>query len=318
MSDFTTPSLALMLLLTGFAYSLPVLLFPSNHSLNGSMSSEVLNLYFLVGWMGLAHFIYAYYGQALALKRNPANLAPYLIGVVLGAIVLATMRYFMGFMLFSFLMWIYFLPHFVKAEIHFTTVLEKKTVKESAGVYLFPAIAFSFFTFALFGPVEFVSNPWNLILMAVGCLVLGLFLGLKKQLSDRGVSRYALLAIFLIAEALVWATYRKYMVFQFQEGIYVFHIAMASFYHYMRSYDFARRMGISRGEPVTWKYSASIVCVNLVVVLLGYIVLRTSALAPFDYLFDVSYFTFWVGLHQWASDVFNHLKKRPQPVAVQA
>ncbi len=186
MSDFTTPSLALMLLLTGFAYSLPVLLFPSNHSLNGSMSSEVLNLYFLVGWMGLAHFIYAYYGQALALKRNPANLAPYLIGVVLGAIVLATMRYFMGFMLFSFLMWIYFLPHFVKAEIHFTTVLEKKKVKESAGVYLFPAIAFSFFTFALFGPVEFVSNPWNLILMAVGCLVLGLFLGLKKQLSDRG------------------------------------------------------------------------------------------------------------------------------------
>jgi hypothetical protein len=309
-SDYSAPWLGLTFLLTAIGYSLPFLLYPAAHPLNGGMSGEILNLYFLVGWMGLAHFVFAYYGQARAMARQPQRIFPFLSVLVCGTLLLFLLRHWLGSMYFNFLMWIYFLPHFVRAEIHFTNTLEQKTSPESRGVYLFPAIAFAFFTFALFGPPWFVANRWYLILTAVGCLVVGLSLGLVKQLHVRQFSIYALLALFLLAEGLVWATYRQYMVFQFQQGLYVFHIALASFYHYLRSYDFAGRMGILRGEPVGRKYFLSVFLVNLLVMLFGFSVVHTgSANNPLFLVFDISYFTFWVGLHQFASDLFMWQKR---------
>lgn len=310
--DHSAPSLAGMLMLTGVAYALPFAIYPATHSFNGPTSPEILNLYFIVAWMGIAHFIYAYYGQGKALAKNRKMLFPFAALVLAGAGVLIALRHFAGYMIFSFLMWIYFLPHFVKAEVHFTSALDKSPTTAKAGVFLFPAIAFSFFTFALFGPESLISNRWNLIGGAVATLAVGFAMGLKNQLEDRQLSKYGLLAIFLIAEGLVWATYRKYMVFQFQQGIYVFHIAMASFYHYLRSYDFAWRMGISRGQPSKKGFLPGVVGVNLAVLGIGFMLVNYLPKAPSKYLFDVSYFTFWVGLHQYASDCFNWLRRRIQ------
>lgn len=309
-TDYAAPSLAMMLMFTGIGYALPFALYPSTHAFNGPMSPEILNMYFLVAWMGLSHFIYAYYGHSRALSKQKKNIAPYLGLVLLGAAVLVALRHFVGYMLFSFLMWVYFLPHFVKAEVHFTSVLKKQNSQATKGVYLFPAVAFTFFTFALFGPDSFMSNRWYLIGTALVTLAIGLAMGLRQQLKNPNLSKYGLLAIFLIAEGLVWATYRQYMVFQFQQGIYVFHIAMASFYHYFRSYDFAVKMGISSGRPVNKFFVPGIMAVNLAVVLVGYICCSYLATAPTRFIFDVSYFTFWVGLHQYASDMFNWLKRR--------
>lgn len=309
--DCAASSLAGMLLLTGLAYALPFALYPTTHAFNGPTSPEILNLNFLVGWMGLAHFVYAYYGQAKALSRARKKIAPFLALLIVGAAALLTLRHFLGYMMFSFLMWIYFLPHFVRAEILFTNTLnEKPEASASAGVYIFPALAFAFFTFALFGPVEIISNRWNLILLAEVTIGAGFALNLRRQLKDKQLSKYALLAVALIAEGMVWATYRQYMVFQFQQGIYVFHIAMASFYHYLRSYDYACRMGISRGQPVNKMFVPGILAVNVSVIAIAYGLTNYFADAPTRFVFDVSFFTFWVGLHQYASDVFNWLKRK--------
>ncbi len=309
-TDYAAPSLAMMLIFTGLGYALPFALYPVSHAFNGPMGSEILNMYFLVGWMGLAHFIYAYYGQAKALSKTKKNIAPFVGLVVLGAAVLIALRHFLGYMLFSFVMWVYFLPHFVKAEVHFTNVLHKQQAHATNGVYLFPAIAFTFFTFAIFGPDAFVLNRWNLIGAAIVTVAIGLAMGLRQQLKNPALSKYALLAMFLIAEGLVWGTYRQYMVPQFQQGVYVFHIAMASFYHYFRSYDFAARMGISKGQPVNKMFLPGIVFVNLAVIAIGFALTSYFISGPTRFVFDVSFFTFWVGLHQYASDVFNWLKKR--------
>lgn len=310
-ADHAAPSLAGMLLLVALAYALPFALYPSTHAFNGPTSPEILNLNFLVGWMGLAHFIYAYYGQAKALSRARKKIAPFLVLLIVGAAVLLELRHLLGYMMFSFVMWIYFLPHFVRAELLFTNTLsDKPEASAKPGVYIFPALAFAFFTFALFGPVEFISNRWNLILLAEATVVAGFLLNLRQQLKDPQLSKYALLAVALIAEGLVWATYRQYMVFQFQQGVYVFHIAMASFYHYLRSYDYACRMGISRGKPVSKMFVPGILAVNVIVIAIAYGLTNYFSDAPTRFVFDVSFFTFWVGLHQYASDVFNWLKRK--------
>ena len=77
-------------------------------------------------------------------------------------------------------------------------------------------------------------------------------------------------------------------------------------------------MGIMKGVPVSWKFSASIVAVNLIVILLGVAVVHMSAPGPAEFVFDVSWFTFLVGLHQYASDVFNWLKRQSQPAPQRA
>lgn len=349
-ADHSASSLAGMLLLIGLAYALPFALYPTTHALNGPTSPEILNLNFMVGWMGLAHFIYAYKGQAKALSRARKNIAPFIALLLVGVAILLTLRHFLGYVLFSFLMWIYFLPHFVRAEILFTNAganantkagagasgnssgnssgdasviasndllaksdtatSDKAEPSPSAGVYIFPALAFAFFTFALFGPVEILSNRWNLILLAEATVGAGFLLNLRRQLKDKHLSKYALLAVALIAEGMVWATYRQYMVFQFQQGVYVFHIAMASFYHYLRAYEYACRAGATKGQPVSKMFVLRILAVNVGVIVVGYVLTNYFAEAPTKFVFDVSYFTFWVGLHQFASDVFNWLKRR--------
>lgn len=345
-TDYTGASLAGMLVLVGVAYSLPFALYPSSHQANGPTSPEILNLHFVVAWMGLAHFIYAYRGQAISLLKTKQKILPFLSLLGLGAAILVALRHWLGYMYFSFAMWIYFLPHFVKAELFFSQKLNGDSLAEissDARVYLFPAIAFTFFTFALFAPIEIISNRWNVLALALITLASGMALRLKDQLKDPRLSKYALLAIFLIAEGMAWATYRKYMVFQFQQGVYVFHIAMASFYHYLRSYDFANLTShaatkrallnakensadeqkpnetkaleekLHEAKPQTTKSVSlwpGIVAVNLAVIALGYLLSNEWPEAPSKYIFDVSYFTFWVGLHQYASDVFNWLKKQ--------
>src|SRR5579883_3684964 len=150
--DFCAPSLALAFLSTGIAYALPLRLFPNTHQLNGYMSPEILNLYCLVSWFGLSHFIYAYYGQGKAFKREPSKILPFAFGGLAGLMGLLSLRFFLGWQLFSFVMWVYFIPHFVRAEMHFASVLEKQPMPRGWGLYWFPTLAFAFLTWALFCP----------------------------------------------------------------------------------------------------------------------------------------------------------------------
>jgi hypothetical protein len=314
--DFCSQSLALAFLFAGVAYGLPVKLFPDSHPFASWMSPEILNLYMMVSWMGLAHFIYAYRGQGMTLAKNKSLTAPFAIALSLGALALVGLRGWLGFQLFSFVMWVYFIPHFVKAELHFGNVLDQHGAAKGWAIYWFPALCFTYLTFVLFCPFSWVQNPWFAILVGIAVVAIGLPFGVWKQLQDRRISNYMLLAFFIVAEGMVWATYRKYMDFHFQQGIYVFHIALASFYHYFRSYDFAGRM--MRNTKRGASFLIGVAVVNLAVIAVAFTVVHLAALASLAVIFDVAYFTFWVGLHQFSSDVFGYLRNSFKPAPQQA
>jgi hypothetical protein len=279
------------------------------------MSPEILNLYMMVSWMGLAHFFYAYKGQGMSLAKNKPLIAPFAIALSLAAPALFGLRSWLGFQLFSFIMWVYFIPHFVKAELHFGNVLDQHAPARGWAIYWFPALCFAYLTFVLFCPLEWVLNPWFAILIGIGVVAVSVPFGVWKQLQDRRISNYILLAVFIVAEGMVWATYRKYMEFHFQQGIYVFHIALASFYHYFRSYDFAGRMMRDTKRGANFLYG--VVAVNLAVIAIAFSVVHLAVLAPLALIFDVAYFTFWVGLHQFSSDAFGYLRTYWKPAVQQ-
>lgn len=312
-SDFCAQSLALAFVFAGVGYSLPFRLYAETNYMATIMSPEVANLYMLVAWMGLAHFVFAYRGQAMALRRNRALIGPFLCALLAGGIALGGMRAWLQFKMFSFLMWIYFVPHFVKAELHFGEVLDKHTLAKGWAIYWFPTICFAFLTLVLFCPYEWVQNAWVPLSLAGAIVASGFACGVWKQMQDRALSNYILLAFFVLAEGLVWCTYRKYMDPHFQQGIYVFHIAIASFYHYFRSYDFAAR-AVTRFQGVDRSYMLTVAAVNFVVVGISYLVSNYFSLVPLALIFDAQYFTFWVGLHQFSSDAFNRLKAVYNPV----
>jgi hypothetical protein len=300
------PSLALTFVLVGIGYALPIGLFPQEYPLNGPTSPEILNLNLIVAWMGLAHFVYAYSGQARVLRKHEAtSTVGFLVSLALGAAVLLGTRFAIGVDLFSFLVWVYFIPHFIKAELHFIRSGTAEPIAHPWVAYWFPALGFAFLTFALFGPKILAFKTQILILIAAGCLVAGYLAGIYRQLEQPSTAPYALLGFLFIGEGLVWGTYAKYMTPQFRQGVYVFHIAAASFYHYFRSYAFALRRQTS---AVT--YLNVVVLLNILFVVFGARALRHDRLQPLDFVFGLPWFTFWVGLHLLSSDVFTVLRKK--------
>ncbi|MFN7139681.1 MAG: hypothetical protein ACK4UN_10100 [Limisphaerales bacterium] len=300
------PSLALTFVFAGIGFAFPLLLFPETHPLHGPVSSEILNLNFLVAWMGLAHFVFAYKGQFAAIKRHSRSAAlVFFGGLAVSAAVLLILRSLLETRIFDFLVWIYFIPHFIKAELFFARSTDS-AAEEKWVLYWFPALAFAFLTYALFGPRELSFNTALLLGLAFLCVLAGGVGGIQKQLVS-GNAKYALLGFFFIGEALVWGTYSKYMTPQFRQGVYVFHIAVASFYHYFRSYGFALRRQFSQ-EQVT-RYVNTIVSVNVAILGIGlFSVYREQPLL--QPVFDVTNFTFWVGLHLVASDLFGFLRSK--------
>ncbi|HET7625189.1 MAG TPA: hypothetical protein VFM25_07980 [Verrucomicrobiae bacterium] len=301
------PSLALTFLFAGAGYALPFLLFPKNFPLNGPTSPEVLNLYFLVAWMGLAHFIFAYEGQTKFLFRTKtSSSAKFIIAIILGGGFLVLLWQSVGLQIFSFLIWIYFIPHFVKAELHFSRTFPQRGADKWV-LYWFPALAFAFLTFALFAPVTWTKQGWLLFVIALICVIAGLLGGVFQQLKEPNLSAYALLAFFFIGEGLVWGTYSKYMSPQFRQGVYIFHVAIASFYHYFRSYGFALKK-LSANGPAN-HYILKIFGVNALIVLFGWLVVQNQHWRFPQFIFGIQFFTFWVGLHLISSDLFSWLKK---------
>jgi hypothetical protein len=286
------PSLALTFIFAGIGYAFPLQLFAENYPLNGPVSPEILNLNFLVVWMGLAHFVFAYSGQAKTLRRSGGS-ASLLFGLslLMGGTILAFFRSRVGLRIFDSVIWVYFIPHFIKAELHFIKNCQPELCPSAWVLYWFPAVGFAFFTFALFGPISISFNTGILIAMAGLCIV--------------AYAPFALLGFFFIGEGLVWGTYSKFMSPQFRQGLYVFHIAVASFYHYFRSYGFALRK--MRREDFDG-YLLTVTGVNLALIGLGVWVAWHPVWRYAHYLFGLPYFTFWVGLHLISSDIFSGLR----------
>lgn len=172
---YAAVSLALTFLLVGIGYGLPVWLYPNSHTMRGWLGPEILNLYLLTAWLGLAHFVYAYKGHVTALRAQPRRFAWYLLALVVAGGVLVLLRQTLGLRLFGALAWVYFIPHFIKAELHFTAHWSPTSQPPEAPptrlVTLFPTVAFATFTWALFMP----TNGWlRLAVVALGWLALNL------------------------------------------------------------------------------------------------------------------------------------------------
>ncbi len=302
-------ALALTFLLLGLGYALPVQLVRAAPAgmWQGQIAPEVLNLYAVTAFAGWAHFIYAWRGQWSAVRRlGPGWGWGYWALVAMSLGLLITWRATFGIALFSGLAWIWFIGRFVKAE----TVFAGPASSQEHNVRLVsmqPVVAFAWLSLVLFDVGHIQLHRWMLYVVSIALGAVMLVSGGWRQLVA-GTHKLPAVALFFLGEALVWGTYGPYMTSAFRIGIYVFHVAGASFFHYIGSYAFGRARGADR-----WLGVAPIVLVNVVIIALGSAVAasRPSALLsrPLTPVFGLSWFTLWVALHLAASDLLPVWKR---------
>jgi len=293
--------LTFLLLGIGFAFPLRLAPFPPQHMWEGSISREILNLYALTAFAGWSHFVYAWRGQWLASRRfSPQNRIAYWFTVAIFLAVLYLLRNWLGIAIFSLLAWIYNIAHFVKAEIFFSGLRQTRTAFYS------PVAAFAWFTLCLFhvGPLR------NVHIVFAGSLVIAALVLITGgwHLLATGRVRLPLLTLFLLGETLVWASYSPYMSNSFRVGIYIFHIAAASFFHYLTAYFYAESNRKTPKDAMLG--SAFIVLTNIFVMVIGLSVAWLPALRWLRPIFGLEWFTLWVVLHLAASDLQPWWKRR--------
>jgi len=222
--------------------------------------------------------------------------------VVLGLLV--ALRALLGVALFSALAWIWFVGHFVKAEVVFSGSPAKaglpKPLIDRISSYQ-PVVSFGWLSLVLFNVAHIQEHRWMLF---AGSLFLGAFMliiGGWRQLA-KGENKLPAVALFFLGESKVWGTYGAYMTPAFRNGVYVFHVAGASFFHYLGSHAYGRERTHDR-----WLGIAPILAVNVVLVTLGWAVaagrpeeLLSLVLTP---VLGVGWFTLWVAVHLAASDI---------------
>jgi hypothetical protein len=294
-----------LLLGLGFANPFPLVLRPPAGIWEGNISLEALNLYALTAFLGWAHFAYAWQGQWKAsLRVRPYRRAGYWVMIAMLLMGFLGLRSVLGVGLFSLLIWGYNISHFIKAEAVFSG-------RARSQAFLMPTIAFAWFTLVLFpiGPLG------DRLLVFAGTALLAaaaLYFGAWRDLAE-GRLLMPLLSMFLLGETLVWSGYSPYMSPAFRVGVYIFHIAAASFFHYLSSYFFAQR----GAETPRWLRPGAVVVANLALVGLGCAVARVPAFAPLRYIVSPEWFTLWVALHLAASDLLPWWKQRA-PVGIPA
>jgi hypothetical protein len=148
-------ALALTFALIGLGFANPFQLvthFPP-HVWQGSLSWEILNLYALTAFGGLAHFTYAWQAQWLSTRRLPArSRTSYWCTIPVLFLGLIALRSLLGVAIFSLAVWTYNIAHFIRTETYFVGAGKQK------GAAWMPVIAFTWFTLSLFqvGPLQ---NP---------------------------------------------------------------------------------------------------------------------------------------------------------------
>jgi hypothetical protein len=170
-----------------------------------------------------------------------------------------------------------------------------------------PVVAFAWLSLVLFDVGHIQQHRWALF---TGCLLLGglmLAAGGWKRLAQ-GEQKLPAVALFFLGESLVWGTYGPYMTPAFRVGVYVFHVAGASFFHYLGSYFFGWERTRDR-----WLRVVPILAVNLGIICLGWAVAAgwpapwiSTVLTP---VLGVGWFTLWVALHLAASDLLPVWKR---------
>jgi hypothetical protein len=289
-------ALGLTFLLIGVGYANPwplVTAYPAG-MWEGELAPEVLNLYALVVFLGWAHFFYAWQGQWKASGKLGSGWRAMYWGVVFFALAaLAMVRSWVGVAVFSLVVWVYNIAHFIKAEVYFAGSQERKN-------FYSPVVAFAWFTLVLFR-VSVAGIPAVAIGGSVLLAVVLLLAGDWKVLAE-GQVRLPVLTLFLLGETLVWTAYGKYMSPAFRVGVYVFHVAGASFFHYLSSYFYAA----GRGRLMR---PGAVVAVNAALLCAGFAVGHVAGLGWASVWLGPEWFTLWVALHLVGSDLLPWWKR---------
>jgi hypothetical protein len=166
-------------------------------------------------------------------------------------------------------------------------------------------VAFVWLSVVLLNVGEVDSKRWVLVAIssAVTLLVLA---GEGWRELIRGNVRGPLLALFFVGEALVWGTFYAYGGPVFLSGVYIFHIAAASYFHYLGSYMYAfeRTSGMDR-----WLKPVAILLVNAMVILAGWASARVEWLSWLTPIIGIQWFTLWVAVHLASSEILPVFKR---------
>lgn len=304
--------LGLTFLLVGLTFALPVTLVPASERFGVTqyLSAETGNVYACAAWAGWAHFLYAFRGQRNALASNHDGLRTgrtlaYVFLVALSVAVLVAVRWAAGPALFGAVVWVYFIDHFIKAEQSFEgkRPAHSSILVRWASSYK-PLLTFAWLSAVLLDIGGVDSHPWTLWTVSLSLGGLVLLLGGWRDLTS-GDARGALLSLFFVAEALVWGAFSSYGGPMFLTGVYVFHIAAGSYFHYLGSYFFASARAKGRDRFVT---PLAIVMVNAAIIALGYGSANFEGLAWLEPVLGIQWFTLWVALHLVTSDIFPMIK----------
>lgn len=301
--------LGLSSLLVALSFALPLYLIPS--TMLPHLSNEARNVYACTAWAGWAHFVFAYVGQmrGFAARRDSKSgmrVGLFVLAISVSLMALVWLRSWMGVGIFGAVVWIYFIDHFLKAEQFFKhgAVTKESTWSRWVRSYQ-PILSFGWLSVVLLNIGEIAAYRW--IIWGVSFLMAVLFLatGGWQDLRQRD-QRGTFVSLFFVAEAAVWGTLIGFASSEFLSGVYIFHIAFGSFYHYLGSYFAA---GERRQPGDLWHTPVSIVLVNLAIGFLGYVVAFRWAPPWLTPILGVEWFTLWVGLHLVASDVFPLVKR---------
>ncbi|MBS1707207.1 MAG: hypothetical protein JSS65_00640 [Armatimonadetes bacterium] len=304
--------LGLTFLLVGLTFGFPFLLLPVAQltRLSPDYSPQVGNIFACVAWAGWAHFVYAFRGQGQALRRIRDGLTAkraWTFAVALATVVavLFALRLWLGIGLFSGLVWVYFIDHFIKAEVTFAVPpVPKRTHWEKWRTSYQPILTFGWLSVVLLNVGGVDSYPWVLWTVSLALAVIVLLLGGMRKLMD-GNDRMPLLSLFFVAEAMVWGTVSQAGGPTFLAGVYVFHVAAGSYYHYLGGYFFGASLAQGKDK---WLSAGTVVAVNIAVATLGYAVATVDGLAWARPILGVEWFTVWVAVHLAASDLFPAVK----------
>ena len=313
--------LGLTFLLIGLTFALPKTLVPlaGRTAMSDFLTPETANVYACVAWAGWAHFIFAFRGQSHALSRirddfRSGRVITYALCIVLTISALLLLRWAMGVAVFGAVVWVYFIDHFLKAEKSFEG---KSPPREPVLIRWLtsyqPLLTFGWLSVVLLNVGNIDSNRWGLwsVSLVLGLIVLAF--GGWRNLAAGNV-RSPLLSLFFTAEALVWGTFARYGGPLFLNGVYVFHIAAGSYFHYLGSYFVANARSNSKDA---WLTIQSILLINLAIIALGYFVAHSESLNWLSPILGIQWFTLWVALHLVSSDLFPSVKSwriaNPEP-----
>ncbi len=305
-------ALGLTFMLVGLSYALPIRLVPASVGKLwlGNMPTEVLNVYACVAWAGWAHFLYAFRGQAQGLKRMQFGARRellYLAALAASLSLLVGLRSALGVTLFGAVVWATFIDHFIKAERAFdgVSVQAEGLLKRWLASYR-SVFAFAWVSVVLLNMGDVDHRRWTLIGVSIAVTFVELAGGGWKELAS-GHFRGPLLSLFFIGEALVWGTFSAYGGPVFLTGVYIFHIAAASYFHYLGSYLYAfeRTSGVDRLlTPL------AVVGVNLGVVIVGWGAAKFEWLGWLTPIIGIQWFTLWVAVHLVSSELLPMFKRR--------